>query len=115
MALNINADITDDPTLSKRTIKQCMGSTTCNNKEVVTFYHVTHEKFDLVYVCTGCKKYWRMREETDHDMGMDSSDDENFIRYEVDAQDKGKFKKISKQEVRAKIILTQYIVLKGEE
>ena len=85
LALNINADITDDPTLSKRTIDQCKGSATCNNKEVVTFYHITHEKFDLVYVCTGCKQYWRVPEPTQEDLDMDSSWDGDEIKYEVDA------------------------------
>ena len=76
LALNINPDIVDDPTLQKRKIKQCKTAK-CNNKEVVTFYHITHEKLDLVYVCTGCKFAWRMREkDPDYDMHSDSSDED---------------------------------------
>ena len=51
----------------------------------------------MVYVCTGCKKYWRVPEKTQDDVDMDSSwdskDEKYDIKYELDQQGKGKFAK----------------------
>ena len=63
MQLMVNQDIVDDPTLQKRNILHCMNKTKkCNNKEVICYNQITHEKFDLIYVCTKCRHAWRMRE-----------------------------------------------------
>ena len=77
MALIINPDIVDDPTLQKRNIPQCLNQNkVCSNKEVVTFYHITQDRFDLIYVCTKCRHAWRQTgKDKDYDIGSDSEED----------------------------------------
>ena len=77
--LVVSQDIVHDPTLQKRVIDKCLNTNkVCKNKEVVTFYHITKENFDLIYVCTKCKFLWRQREIDDkYDIG-DESDPENY-------------------------------------
>ena len=75
MALIINQDVVDDPTLQKRNIDKCENpNRACNNKEVVCFNHITTDRFDLIYVCTKCRHYWR---KTNKDANYDISSDED--------------------------------------
>ena len=77
--LVVSQDIVHDPTLQKRIVDKCLNTNkVCKNKEVVTFYHITKETFDLIYVCTKCKFLWRQKEKDDkYDVDSDS-DPENF-------------------------------------
>ena len=69
--LNINTDIVDDPTLAKRTIDKCKTEE-CNSNQVVTFYHITQNHFQLIYVCVKCRNHWKMME---RDVRYDINDD----------------------------------------
>ena len=75
--MNINPDIVDDPTLAKRTITKCPNkSKECNSNQVVTFYHITSEKFQLIYVCVECKYPWIMdKVDKLYDIASDSNDE----------------------------------------
>ena len=60
--LVVSKDIVHDPTLLKREIDKCRNDKrNCKNKQVVTFYHITKETFDLMYMCTDpkCGFLWR--------------------------------------------------------
>ena len=59
--LIINPDIVDDPTLAKRMIDKCKTDQ-CNSNQVVTFYHITSDHFNLIYVCCKCRNAWKMNE-----------------------------------------------------
>ena len=60
MAVIINDDVVDDPTLQKRNINKCQNpKRACNNKEVVCFNHITVDQFNLIYVCTKCRHLWK--------------------------------------------------------
>ena len=72
--LIINPDIVDDPTLAKRQIDQCRTEE-CNSNQVVTFYHITKDHFNLIYVCIKCRNFWKMNEK-DHKYDIDTDTDE---------------------------------------
>ena len=87
-ALNVNRDIVYDPTLQKRAIKQCHNPK-CTNKEVVTFYRVDHTRFELIYCCTKCAKYWKSAQDEKYDINMDGfladkASDEYKAKYDDD-------------------------------
>ena len=52
----------------------------CPNKEVVTFYHITKENFDLIYVCTKCKFLWRNKnKDPAYDIASDTDEEDPRI------------------------------------
>ena len=75
--LIINPEIVDDPTLQKRNIDQCKNEKkSCNGKEVVCFNQITADRFDLIYMCTKCRHWWRMREkDSNYDTSSEEEDD----------------------------------------
>ena len=79
MQLIINQDIISDPTLQKRMIEKCRNKTkACPNKEVVCFQHITQDRFDLIYVCTKCREWWRMNiKDPNYDINSEDSEEKN--------------------------------------
>ena len=76
--LIINEDIVDDPTLQKRNVDKCKNPRgNCPGKEVVTFYHITQDKFELIYVCTTCGQPSRVRErDPNYDIASESDEED---------------------------------------
>ena len=53
--LQVDPECISDPTLSRRRDVLCPF---CEHQEAVSYTQVTKEKLNLIFVCTGCKKYW---------------------------------------------------------